>query len=226
LVTSGTKLERGIDIEIHPMSYTRLLKKSLFCCLILTSRIAEAQYAFIEPDKNFKYSYRAFSDSLDISRPDFRDIDLEIRIWMVDHLGGENTVVRLRRAGDSEWVCLRQSFDYLDGDESYVRKNREDTFRLKPTWNQAWTSIVDQHYLHLPDQRELYKAIKLPHGQQPDIDRGKTYTVEILTGQGNRKFSYSDPVEHFLFYKENGVEVMAYRRFATFLKILEAELNL
>ena len=208
------------------MLYTRLLKITVFFGLILWGVNTSVQYAIIEPDKNFRYSYKAFSDSLNISRPDFRNVDLEIRIWMVDHVGGENAIVRLKRANNAQWVCLRQNFDYYDGDETFIVKNREDTFKLKPTWDEAWDMIIDQHYLHLPDQRELVKAIRLPYSRQPDIDRTKTYTVEILTQEGSRKFSYSDPVEHFLFYKDNGVEVMAYRRFATLLKILESELNL
>jgi hypothetical protein len=202
-----------------------LLCTRLFCLLLplLPALGASAQHAGSAVNtKAFQYAYQPLCDSLKVAAPDFKKLELELRIWSFKWNDGSQRLIQVQKFKDGSWGAVTRDFYYID-DKHYNFFGEQFQTPLQRGWSHKWTEIVEQGYLNLPSQQEL-NARMLASGETlflPEDDH--SYTIELLTPAEQRSISYANPKGHQHYYAQLGLEVSEYAKVNSFLSILQNE---
>ena len=169
-------------------------------------------------DKHFVYSYDKFLDSLQVDQPNFKEVDIELRIWHFDWKSGNNSFIQVRKLEDGRWICMEKPFYYYNG-ENYKFTGISKNYELGPKWLASWKTILDSNYLNISTQKNP-QGLKTPSGEIPIFADGEDYTIEVVTRKNKRKISYNNPWAYRSFYKENGMKAKEYEDFILLINLL------
>jgi len=109
----------------YGFSINILLKMTLcVISMILLISCKSQRELFIKKQNKFSYSNQMFVDSLDVDKPNFKFIDIEIRVWYNVLSTGEYTLVQLNNDKYGKWKGLRTVFNYYSPSSYNFRYER------------------------------------------------------------------------------------------------------
>jgi len=108
--------------------------------------------------------------------------DIEVRVWMGFGLTTLTGLVLKRSA--NKWTALSLTEDFKS---NHWRYRRTPLREPKTGWNEAWTALLQNHILTLPDAESINCDGML-------LD-GFSYVVEVRNGKNYRTYAYGNP-EH------------------------------
>ncbi len=177
----------------------------------------------LKNDRRFVYSYKKFSDSLQVEPPDFNLIEVEFRIWYFNWSDGSDKLFQIKKLKDGNWVGQERGF-YFYNDQNKNFAGEFKRIELGQNWPSAWDKIVSLGYLNLKTQDRI-KIPKDPSLEFLVVADGESYTFEVITQRKKRKFSYNNPHSYYAFYLERGVEINEYKHMVACIDLLKPVLG-
>jgi len=201
------------------------MKKNIVVLLLfMTCNIyCFSQDIFLEKQKGFQYKRYSFLDSLNVKEPNFKYVDIELRVHYI--LFAADTLNRkfMQIIKDKNGLWSGKSYSYyFYNDNNYNYKDVIiDNLSLE-NWDSVWQTIVKENYLNLPTESD----IKQKGDMVVVVCDGQDYTIEVLTKKKKRCISYGNPELKYERYSEYGIEYYEYERFLQLIQLLRTELDL
>lgn len=177
--------------------------RNIITYLVLNFSLISQNYAQFdfEPDKDYNSFYSNYLDDFNIESFDNENF-FELRVWINSSLYPPD-LLRLVFTKDSTWIA-----------EKFVKERRNkksklEKIQLSNNWIAKWDSITKFGLLTLPDQmkvKDMWKGdMEIIAGDtiygKIVIADGSGYTIELLTKDKQRKYSYHCPKTNRNFYK-------------------------
>jgi len=200
------------------------MKKFLLLLLFLVCGVlAVAQKINLDKQVNFNYKRMFVLDSLNVKEPDFKNIDVELRIyytcWMEEPYNSK--LIQIVKTKENEWSAKSYKYYYYNQDFFCFKNAIIEPLILGKTWAKSWDEIIKNNYLNLLSEKDIKKNNDL----FIVISDGKDYTIEILTNKRKRRITYNNPQIKLETYKEAEIIISEYKMFCDFLSLLNEELN-
>ncbi|NME68502.1 hypothetical protein [Flammeovirga aprica] len=178
----------------------------------------------VTKQKKFKYSCQLFCDSLNIRRPDFSTVDLEIRVWYGLLHSGDHSFLKIQRIKDGSWRGESTQFNFY-GPSHFDFNSQFRAITFTRNWSNTWEEIVAKDYLNLPTQDDVDKRIIEKHSFKQTVffGDGNYYIIEALTKNAKRKIIYSNPELYSEQYLKQGINSVDYSAFFNFISLLNDE---
>ncbi|WP_243350307.1 hypothetical protein [Parabacteroides sp. FAFU027] len=182
-------------------------------------------YAFkLEKQKGYVYKRPVVLDSLQISEPDYKFIDIEIRFYHTSFNSKKpnSILIILDKNNQGQWFGRIYNYHEYNNLVFDYRNKFITAIRVSDNWTLIWKEIIDKKLLNIKTESELrIKRIKnLP---LLIVGDGDYYMVEVLTQKVKRKICYSNPFEQYKNLEESNIECMDLKRFLDLVHLLNRE---
>lgn len=200
-------------------------KTILAIALMICSLGGSAQNLRLKKQKDFKYHQKEYLDTIGITKPNFKKVGAELRIWHIDLANGQTKMIRLLKDKKGDWSA--KSLDYFCYNESncYLDKFIIEEYKLSDKWDNTWKLIVENDYLNIKDQDEVNASIEIPGGELLFAADGDGFIFEIITKRKKRSFKYFNIESFAEFYKEFGVSSKECEKAFKFIEIVKEEFD-
>ena len=177
------------------------------------------QNVFLEKQKGFKYKRLPVLDSLNIKEPDFKTLDVEIRVYCtkfdVDTINNSK-FIQIVKDKNGSWSGKSCSY-YFYNNFYYNYRDINIKYSSCENWGKVWRIIIKENYLNLPTESDIKQENKPP----VCVSDGTSYTVEILTKKRKRRISYNNPEEIYESCFEYGIDCCEYKLFLQLIQLLK-----
>ena len=210
------------------------MKKTILLYLIFSTFllcINGQKTLHIKNQKNYNYFDSFILDSLNIRKPNYDVIDLQIRISIWNAASGIHKVFIIEREKSGNWRGENFEFYYYNDDHHDFSKTISDKLILGKKWDSAFRTIVMRDYINLPSQKEVEKTISISNKDSTGklimiTADGTSYTYEFLTKRRKRKFTFKNPDSYYQFNKEQHNDTKYFEMYMDLLTISKQALNL
>jgi hypothetical protein len=188
----------------------------------LTTVNINAQDIFLEKQKGVKYKRLSVLDSLNIKEPDFKNVDIELRIchtvWNFEPMNSK--FIQITKDKNGQWTGRSYSYFFYNADH-YNYKDVVVEYLSLEYWDKVWQTIIEENYLNLPTESDIKQENK-PFVLVAD---GNSYTIEILTKKRYRRIVYNNPEIMYESCLEDGLDCLEYKHFLQLIQLLENKLD-
>jgi hypothetical protein len=224
----------GLDIELQSMALNKICrgiyKQEIFFIIILSftfiliffnDSIAQEPLK-LKKDRKYRYSNRLFTDSLNIGKPNFERINIELRIWSWES-NGTSILIQTQKLKNDKWLAIKWLFYYYNDNHYNFKDTKIDTIELSNNWISIWKKIKNDHLLNIDNQVNVDKKIKPFLKEAIIFADGIDYKIEVLTHKRKRKFNYDNPESYYENYKNQGITSEEYEKFIFLIQLLKKE---
>ena len=195
---------------------------SLFISVLFVATIS-GQNISLKNQKGFKYKRLSVLDSLNIKEPDFKNVDIELRVyytvWNFDPMNSK--FIQIVKDKNGLWSGKSYLYYFYNSNYYNYKDVSIKTLSLEH-WDKVWQTIVKENYLNLPTDSDIKQEKKPPVA----IADGCDYTIEILTKKRKRRISFNNPESMYKSCLEYGLSCYEYKRFLQLIQLLKTELDL
>lgn len=190
---------------------------SFLCVVNLT-----AQDIFLEKQKGFKYKRLSVLDLLNIKEPDFKNVDIELRVyhtvWNTKPMNSK--FVQIVKDKNGLWSGKSYLYHFYNSNSYNLKEIIIENLSLEH-WDKTWQAIVKENYLNLPTESDI-KQEKKPLVAVAD---GCYYSIEIMTKKRKRRITYGNPEVMYESCPEYGLNCCEYKHFLQLIQLLKPELD-
>lgn len=203
------------------------MKALIYILFFQSAILCNAQiHLNIKDDKNYQSANRNFCDSLNISEPDFSEIELEFRIWNESWTTGNHQLILLQKTYDGKWKGQSYGFYFRNSEHFGFKNIKKGEVAFKSSWGESWNTILKNNYLNIKPQKLLHTKYNKKLKEILVVADGVGYYFDIVTKKAKRNFFYGNPKSNYQHLLENHIQAKEYLQVLDLIQIVEAEFDL
>ena len=180
----------------------------------------------INKQHDFKLRQSDYLDSIGIYKPNFNNIDFQVRVWYDNFSNGDRELIIFNKTKDNKLNGISLYYNCYNSKNCNRDKFKIDSLLFPTDWTDIWNEIISKDYLNISSQKEINSKQKKQNNQVLFIADGLGYTVEVISKKSKRRMDYYNPVEYYKFYKDNGLDIKEYIDFINFVNKIKSIFNL
>jgi hypothetical protein len=195
--------------------------KFLLIFLFIFEFICDAQIKKFEKHSKNDYNRHFVLDSLNIEEPNFRHIDIQLRIfyWEFNDKRNNSIVLILTKCKNGVWDAKKYKYYLYNMSNSDFKNIDINQIPLNADWVNTWKIILENNYLNIPTESDVrIKSDKIL--EMFVMSDGNAYQVDILKRRRRRNIRFNNPTQHAKFLDTHKIECTDYHLFVDFMDLI------
>ena len=177
----------------------------------------------IKRDKNFKYSWREFTQAASINSPNWDTAAIELRVYWENWGNGVHKMAHIIQNKHGDWTAKGYEFMFYNDEHKDLINIRKIPISIKKTWTSNWQSICSENLLNTKTQEAVDKIYRKKLQEIIVVADGKSVTIEVANVKAKRRIDYSNAATMYQNYVRQNIEIKAYQDFLRLDSILTME---